>query len=158
MSAKESHTERHEQNSNPNNQIIELEPRQPSDKAAGLKQTIIEPKATVFPLGMVLDACPDLLDYARSGITNWRDFLATAAVIRPMLGISSSAWEEAVDAMGEQQAAIVLACMLQRSDGITSAGGYLRDLTRRKREGEFTIGPMVMALLATKRRKERIRA
>ena len=157
MSAKESHSERHKQNSNPKH-LIELEPRQPNDEATSLKPTIIEPKAAMFPLGMVLDACPDLLDYARSGITNWRDFLATAAVIRPMLGISPTAWEDAVDAMGEQQAAIVVACMLQRSDGITSAGGYLRDLTRRKREGEFTIGPMVMALLSVKRRNERLRA
>ena len=157
MSAKESHSERHKQSSNPET-LIEFEPRQPNDEAASLKQTIIEPKVAMFPLGMMLDACPDMLDYARSGITNWRDFHATVAVIRPMLGISPSAWEGAVDAMGEQHAAIVVACMLQRSDGITSAGGYLRDLTRRKRAGEFTIGPMVMALLSGKRRKERLRA
>ena len=156
-SAKESHSERHKQNSN-SKSPIELEPRQPSNEAASSPTTIIEPKVAMFPLGMVLDACPDLLDYARNGITNWRDFLATAAVIRPMLGISPSAWEDAVDAMGEQHAAIVVACVLQRSEGITSAGGYLRDLTRRKREGEFTIGPMVMALLSGKRRKERLRA
>ena len=157
MSAKESHFERHKQSSN-SKPLIELEPRQPNDEAASLKQTIIEPKGAMIPLGMILDACPDMLDYARSGITNWRDFHATVAVIKPMLGISPSAWEGAVDAMGEQHAAIVVACLLQRSDGITNAGGYLRDLTRRKLEGEFSIGPMVMALLSTKRRKERLRA
>jgi len=42
---------------------------------------------------MVLSACPDIVDYAKGGIANWRDFLATAAVVRPMLGISPSAWE-----------------------------------------------------------------
>ena len=158
MSAKESQSERHIQNSNPKSPI-ESEPRFTQSKAASSRRTTtVDPKPPMFPLGMILDACPDLLDYARNGITNWRDFLATVAVIRPMLGISSSAWEEALDAMGEQPAAIVVAAILQRSDGITSAGGYLRDLTRRKRDGEFTIGPMIMALLSTKRRKERLRA
>src|SRR5208337_2220977 len=52
------------------------------------------PKAeeTVFPLGMVLDACPDIADYARGGIVNWRDFVATAALIRSMLGVSPTAY------------------------------------------------------------------
>ena len=56
-----------------------------------------------YPLGMVLSACPDIVDYAKGGIANWRDFLATAAVVRPMLGISPSAWEEAQMVMGETQ-------------------------------------------------------
>ena len=30
---------------------------------------------------------------------------------------------------------------------ISSAGGYLRDLTKRSERGEFSLGPMVMALL-----------
>ncbi len=30
---------------------------------------------------------------------------------------------------------------------INSAGGYLRDLTRRAEKGEFALGPMLMALL-----------
>ena len=106
-----------------------------------------------FPLEMVLDACPDLTDYARAGIGNWREFLVTVATVRPMLGISPSAWEEASKAMGEGQAAIVVACILQRSSSIGSAGGYLRDLARRSRAGEFSIGPMVMALLFNQEEK-----
>jgi len=86
---------------------------------------------------MVLSACPDIVDYAKGGIGNWRDFLATATVVRPMLGISPSAWEEAQTVMGETQAAIVLACLLQRSSAIQSAGGYLRELTRKARAGSF---------------------
>ena len=151
-------SERHYQTSNPK-PLVESEPRHPNVEAAGLKPAIEMPKRDyVFPLGMVLNACPDLIDYARHGITNWRDFLATVAVIRPMLGISPSAWEEAAEVMGESQAAIVIACILQRSSQIVSAGGYLRDLTRRAREGEFSVGPMLMALLSTKRRREKLRA
>jgi replication initiation protein RepC len=49
--------------------------------------------------------------------------------------------------MGEEDAAIVIAAILQRSEMITNAGGYLRNLTERAREGKFSVAPMVMALL-----------
>ena len=104
---------------------------------------------------MVLEACPDIVDYAKGGISNWRDFQATAAVVRSMLGISPSAWEAAQSVMGEIPAAIVVAAILQRGAAISSAGGYLRELTRKAEAGEFTLGPMLMALIgAAKPRKE----
>ena len=106
---------------------------------------------------MVLDACPDIATYAKTGISNWRDFIATAAVVRTMLGISPSAWVEAQEVMGEPYAAIVVAAILQRGEAIASAGGYLRDLTAKARVGEFSLGPMLMALLGN-RKKERMRA
>ncbi|MEY9827841.1 L-aminopeptidase/D-esterase-like protein [Bradyrhizobium japonicum] len=67
-----------------------------------------------------------------------------------MLGISPSAWREAREAMGEQHAAITLAAIYQRADQINSAGGYLRSLTDRARDGKFSTWPMVMALLRAK--------
>ena len=110
-----------------------------------------------YPLGMVLEACPDIVDYAKGGISNWRDLLIVAAVVRSMLGISPSAWEAAQSVMGELPAAIVVAAILQRGAAITSAGGYLRELTRKAEAGEFTLGPMLMALMA-KRNREKKRA
>src|ERR1700679_2946179 len=108
---------------------------------------------------MVLNACPDILDYAKTGISNWRDFIATAAVIRSMLGISPSAWEGAQTVMGEEHAAIVAAAILQRRRAISSAGVYLRDLTDKPKAGGFSPGPMLMALIGnTKKEKERRRA
>ena len=105
---------------------------------------------------MVLSACPDIVDYAKGGIVNWRDFLATAAVVRPMLGISPSAWEEAQLVMGEAEAAVVVvACLLQRSSTIQSAGGYLRELTRKAGEGEFSLGPVLMAQINARNRERR---
>jgi len=62
---------------------------------------------------MVLEACPDIADYSRHGITSWRDFMATAGVVPSMLGISPSAWAEACAAMGEEGAAIMVAAILQ---------------------------------------------
>ena len=110
---------------------------------------------TSFPLGMVLSACPDILDYAKGEIANWRDFVATAAMIRSMLGISPSAWEEAQAVMGERQAATVVAAILQRGTAITSAGGYLRDLTRKAAAGAFSTGPMLMALIGSRKRENK---
>jgi len=104
---------------------------------------------------MVLEACPDIVGYAKGGISSWRDFLCVVA--RSMLGISPSAWEAAQSVMGELPAAIVVAAILQRGAAITSAGGYLRELTRKAEAGEFTLGPMLMALMA-KRKREKKRA
>ena len=50
-------------------------------------------------------------------------------------------------AMGQENAAVAMAAILERASLINSAGGYLRDLTRRAERGEFSLGPMVMALL-----------
>ena len=84
--------------------------------------------------------------YTRDGIETWRDFLAASAVVRPSLGISPSAWEAAVAAMGEEEAMVSLAAILQRAAMIKSPGGYLRNLTEKARAGKFSAWPMVMAL------------
>jgi replication initiation protein RepC len=102
---------------------------------------------------MILNACPDIIDYSRGGIASWRDLVATVAVVRPMLGISPSAWFEAQNAMGEVEASAVIAAILQRGDAIKSAGGYLRGLTRKAEANEFSIGPMLMALIGSRRRE-----
>ena len=67
-----------------------------------------------------------------------------------MLGVSPSAWEDAKAVLGEQQAAITLAAIYQKGEQISSAGGYLRSLTDRAREGKFSTWPMIMALLRAK--------
>ena len=156
MSANESHSERHKQNSNPNSPI-ESEPRLREGRAERAEPNPRTSATTerTYPLGMVLTACPDIVDYAKGGIANWRDFLATAAVVRPMLGISPSAWEESRVVMGEAEAAVVVACLLQRSSTIQSAGGYLRELTRKAGEGEFSLGPILMAQINAKNRERR---
>ena len=63
-----------------------------------------------------------------------------------MLGVSPSAYQDACEIMGPENAAVAVACLLERAHLINSAGGYLRDLTRRASRGEFSLGPMVMAL------------
>jgi replication initiation protein RepC len=101
-----------------------------------------------FPLALVLKAAPQISDYAPGGkITTWRDLTSSALIIRSMLGVSPTAYEQACAVMGQENTAIVMACILERGKHINSAGGYLRDLTHRAIKNEFALGPMLMALL-----------
>jgi replication initiation protein RepC len=101
-----------------------------------------------IPLAMLLRACPEISMYGPGGaVTNWRDLMTAAVVVRSMLGISPSAYQEACEVMGPENAAAVVACILERAGHITSPGGYLRGLTMRARNEVFSLGPMVMALL-----------
>ena len=141
---------RHIQNSNTESSY-ELEPssrNQQGAKTEPVKQAT-KPVET-FPLGMVLRACPEIGPFGPGGaISSWRDFMMAAVTVRSMLGVSPSAYEDACDVMGQAAAATVIACIYERSGHISSAGGYLRDLTGKARRGEFSLGPMVMALLRT---------
>jgi replication initiation protein RepC len=156
MAANERQSGRHIQSSN-TKRLTELEPSLREGRAARAEPNQQPSAATEqsYPLGMVLKACPDLADYAKGGISNWRDFLAAAAVVRPMLAISPSAWEEAQTVMGEAAAAVVVACILQRTTAIKSAGGYLRELTRKAEAGQFSLGPMLMALISRQNREKK---
>ena len=95
---------------------------------------------------MVLQACPDFAMFARHGISSWRDFVSVAETGRGAFGISPSAWAEAVDVMGAEEACVALAAIVQRSAMIKSPGGYLRNLTEKARAGKFSAWPMLMAL------------
>lgn len=152
--ANESHSGRHIQNSNPN-PIFEseygLRNKQEAGASAAETDNIRSLPKRELPLGIVLDACPNLREVTQGGqVRHWRDFLAAAEMARPMLGVSPSAWEDAKAVLGEQQAAITLAAIYQKGEQISSAGGYLRSLTDRAREGKFSTWPMIMALLRAK--------
>ncbi|WP_105386497.1 plasmid replication protein RepC [Neorhizobium alkalisoli] len=141
--------ERHIQNSNTDS-IHELEPssrKEQGVKASQENRPQGEP-IKAFPLAMVLQACRDIADYAPGGaISSWRDLMSTAIVVRSMLGVSPSAYEDACHVMGPQNAAVAMACILERGGHINNAGGYLRDLTAKAERGEFSLGPMLMALM-----------
>ncbi len=68
-----------------------------------------------FPLGLVVQACPQISDYAAGGaIGSWRDLMAAAVIVRSMLGVSPSAYQDACETMGAENAATVIACILER--------------------------------------------
>ena len=137
-------TERQHSDSNTDSPI-EFEPA--FEKSGATVEPRREPQEPPkgYPLGFVLKACPEIIDYAVDGIAGWRDLMAVAAQVRGYLGVSPSAYEDACHVMGPESAAIVVACILQRAQHINSAGGYLRALTEKARAGEFTVGPMLMA-------------
>jgi len=175
-SANESHSERHKQNSKPD--LRESEPtfekgrigeRQPDPETLeftqpgqGREGEAASTRSSLgTPLPMVLEACPDILDYisGREGqgtdpLTSrppsWAEFLKAAELVRAMLGISPDAWRDAVETMGQADAAIVVAAILQKGDEVRFPGGYLRALTEKKREGQFSVGPILMALIGTR--------
>jgi replication initiation protein RepC len=131
------------------------------------------------PLGLVMEACPDVRDYAPGGrVRGWPDFLRAAAAVRPMIGVSPDAWREAREALGEVEAHVVVAAILQRSihsseartspdagpggemlvngsPAIRSAGGYLRALSEQARAGTFALGPVLMALIGQRLKVKR---
>ncbi|MFC3075642.1 plasmid replication protein RepC [Shinella pollutisoli] len=163
---------RHIQNSN-TNPPIELEPRfetkpggevavrpgsaeerQPQGRGRGEAggQSAVKP----YPLALVLQACPEIVAFGPGGeVRSWRDLMTAAVVVRSMLGVSPSAYEEACAVLGPESAATVIACILERAGHINSAGGYLRDLTRRAERGEFSLGPMLMSLARARGLPER---
>ena len=169
-SANESQTERHKHNSKPNS-ILNFEPRseieqgnfaepqtKPTEPAEPPQKPFGTKPPTGYPIGLVLRACPDIADYARQGISTWDDLVQTANLVRAALGVSPDAWNQACEVMGAIDAAIVIAAILQRSDQIASAGGYLRALTDKASIGEFSLGPVLMALLRAKTRTNQQRA
>ncbi|MGO7163751.1 plasmid replication protein RepC, partial [Rhizobium johnstonii] len=141
--------EQHIQNSNPES-TYELEPS--SEKEQGAKprkpdKRMVEP-LKAFPLGVVLKACRQIADYGPGGaVGSWRDLMSAAVVVRSMLGISPSAFQDACETMGPENAAVAVGCILERANLINSPGGYLRDLTRRAERGDFSLCPVIIALL-----------
>lgn len=100
-----------------------------------------------IPLGLVLTVCAEIQTYTEDRIRHWHQLLRAADLVRPMMGISPSAWDEAKTAMGPEQAAVVLAAMLERFTEIRAPGGYLRSLSAKADAGAFSCGPMIMALM-----------
>ena len=157
MNTNDARSERHHHNSN--KESIDLEPAlEKSGAATGVPDVDTnEPVADVderdtrhlpkIPLHLVITACPSLKTFYQGEIRHWHQLFDAACHVRPAMGISASAWEEAQRFMGPEQASIVVAAMLERFEDIRSPGGYLRALTAKAAAGEFSCGPMVMALI-----------
>lgn len=143
--------ERHYQNSNKDSYDSEPCLETSKDSADGdLAETPVSVDRTLpnIPLALVLKACPDIQDYQPDRPRHWHELVALAGFVRGMVGISPDAWEGAQRVMGQENAAITVASMLQRISEIRNPGGYLRALTRKAEADGFSPGPMVMALLS----------
>ena len=160
MSTNEVTNEQHYQNSNKDSYDFEprLEKAQGEGNVSDLATALVaegrtdEPVSADnnlprIPLGLVLAACSEYRTYAERPVRHWHDLVRVADVIRPMMGVSPSAWEEAKQYMGPEEASVVILAMLERFGDIRSPGGYLRSLSAKAALGEFSCGPMIMALM-----------
>lgn len=160
MSTNEVTNEQHCQNSNKDS--YDFEPRlkkaqgegSASDPATALvaegstdEPVSVDNNLPRIPLGLVLAACSEYRTYAERPVRHWHDLVRVADVIRPMMGVSPSAWDEAKKYMGPEEASVVILAMLERFGDIRSPGGYLRSLSAKAALGEFSCGPMIMALM-----------
>ncbi len=160
MSTNEVTNEQHYQNSNKDS--YDFEPRlekaqgegSVSDPATALvveggtdEPVSVDNNLPRIPLGLVLAACSEYRTYAERPVRHWHDLVRVADVIRPMMGVSPSAWDEAKQYMGPEEASVVILAMLERFGDIRSPGGYLRSLSAKAALGEFSCGPMIMALM-----------
>jgi replication initiation protein RepC len=158
MNTNDARFERHHHNSNKDS--IDFEPAleqggaaadAPDAETGEIEADVEEPdtrRVPKIPLHLVIAGCPSLKTFYQGDIRHWHQLFDAACQVRPAMGISASAWEEAQRCMGPEQASIVVVAMLERFAEIKSPGGYLRALTSKAAAGEFSCGPMVMALMS----------
>ena len=141
------HSDRHNQNSKPETPDLKKVVENGDEAVPDRPIRMAPSRVPDYPLPMVLDACPDIALYARGGIKTWGDLVGVSDLVRGMLGISPDAWREARDVMGPEVAAATIAAILQRAEHIKSPGGYLRTLVARKRLGQYSLAPVMLALV-----------
>ncbi len=96
-------------------------------------------------LDQVLRTCPDIREYGANGIASWRDLHEASRIVSGFLGISHSAYQEAIASMGAETASTAIAWILQKLATINSPGGYLRSLTQKARRGGFSISQLLFS-------------
>ncbi|MCO4318122.1 replication initiation protein RepC [Phyllobacterium sp. 21LDTY02-6] len=106
-----------------------------------------KPLHQAFSLDTVMRACPEIADYSLREITNWQQFYALAGQVKAYLGISPKAYGKSLGVLGHQNTAIIIACMLQRSETIKAPAAYFRSLIERAERGKFSVEPMLTAAL-----------
>ncbi|NNU63028.1 plasmid replication protein RepC [Ochrobactrum soli] len=96
-------------------------------------------------LDQVLRSCPDIREYGANGIGTWRELHDASRIVSSFLGISQSAYQEAIRFMGPETASTAIAWILQKLSAINSPGGYLRSLTQKARGGTFSIRQLLFS-------------
>jgi len=106
-----------------------------------------EPKgASELPLHVVTKNCPTVQSFSEHTIQTWQHLYNAASSLRAFMGINQSTWEEAQRCMGQLQASVVIAAMLERFSKIRSPGAYLRTLSAKAKSSKFSCVPMITAL------------
>ena len=73
----------------------------------------------------------------------WHDFETAVHAIRPEIGVSPQAWEEAQDRLGQSSAALCLFIADARREDrfrpVVNVGGYLRGMVRAHDKGQLNL-------------------
>lgn len=132
MSTNNAVSEQHYQNSNKDSYVFE--PRLEKARSGGVVREIPEVTDSPvcsedeanststtddqlmpnIPLGLVLASCQEFKAYSEQPVRHWHDLVRVADVVRPMMGISPSAWDEAKRYMDPEEASVVVVAMLER--------------------------------------------
>ncbi|WP_167738197.1 replication initiation protein RepC [Leisingera sp. NJS201] len=99
-------------------------------------------------------ACPEVQTYFPGSLRDWQDADRIAENLSPMIGIDMPVLSDARAAMGRQEAATAVMCILEKLGTIRSPGAYLRRLAQKARTGQFSTAPMLNALLQASHRRE----
>lgn len=102
-------------------------------------------------LDQVLRACPDIREYGPNGVSTWRELHDASQIVAGFLGISPSAYREALSLMGANVASTAIAWILQKLATISSPGGYLRSLTQKAKAGGFSINQLLFSGMTANR-------
>ncbi|PRA81798.1 hypothetical protein CQ054_20100 [Ochrobactrum sp. MYb29] len=96
-------------------------------------------------------ACPAFFELFGGNCHDWRDLTGLADSVRPMLGISQDAWNDARAILGLKLSAAALAIIVQKQalGEIQSPGGYLRAMTERHRAGQLRLDLTLKTLFSS---------
>jgi len=122
-----------------------------SEKAVATKANELCNKQTTISLEQVIKACPEIEIFYDAPVRHWEQLIDASRRLYKAIGISCDAYRNAEKWLGFEQAAVVIAAILQRFARIRSPGAYLHHLVQKAVEGKFSCRPMIMALLTSKR-------
>lgn len=102
---------------------------EPIDK----EQAIEEP----LNIPILLDTCPEAVEFAMRRITTQTDVMDHAAMLAPMMGIDRATYHAAETRLGALPSALTIWMILSMRDKVQQAGAYFRALTLGKRSLGF---------------------
>lgn len=142
MNGPDSQNERHIQNSDK----YDLDTEEPTIPTPQLSERTIAENDQGISLLALTNICPSFQSYFPQRVKGWHDIVHISERLAPMLGIDQPVMHEAKQVMGQQKAAVVILCILERINKIRNPGAYLRHLTKTARQGCFSVVPMLNAL------------
>ncbi len=127
-----------------NEQHYQKTDKEPSDlKEAEKKERTPQAKPQKITVQRVVQTCPTIQTYFPQEIKSWHQLEENAVKIAPMIGVGNDVMLALHGALGGQQAAVAILCVLERLATIANPAGYLRKLARKAGAGEFNLANLL---------------